>query len=84
MTRFAVTPQHLPYTATKVTANNIVELAQKYDCELYVTDTIVGIDWDADTLVRPGHWIVTDAAGTPIDACDTQELRDNYIIGEEK
>lgn len=54
MTRFEVTPRRLPYMATKVTRDNIVELAQKYSRELYITDTFRGIDWDADTIVGLG------------------------------
>lgn len=84
MTAFAVTPRRLPYTATKVTEDNMVELAQKYSRELYITPSFHGIDWDADTIVGPRDWIITNTAGTPMDVCTTQELRDNYIIGEEK
>lgn len=79
-----VAPKHTPYTATQITEGNIVELAQKHSRELYITPSFRGIDWDADTIVGPRDWIITNTAGTPIDVCTTQELRDNYIIGEEK
>lgn len=79
-----VTPRHLPFTATQITEGNIVELTQIHARELYVTESATCIDWDADTLVGPGDWIVTNTAGTPIDVCTTQELLDNYIIEEEK
>lgn len=79
-----VTPRRLPYTATKVTVDNIVEVAQKYSRNLYSAGSFTGIDWDEESVIGPGDWIVTNAAGTLIGACDTQELVENYIVGEEK
>ena len=74
-----VTPKHTPYTATKVTEDNMVELAQKHSRELYITESATCIDWDADTILGPGDYIVTDAMGAAVDVCDETELHQNYI-----
>lgn len=74
-----VAPKRTPYTATQITADNIVEVAQKYSRELYVTDVATCIDWDADTILGPGDYIVTDAMGAAVDVCDETELHQNYI-----
>lgn len=74
-----VTPKHTPYTATQITEDNIVELAQIHARELYVTESAICIDWDADTLLSPGDYIVTDAMGAAVDVCDETELHQNYI-----
>lgn len=74
-----VTPRRLPFAATKVTEDNIVELAQKYSRELYITPSFRGIDWDADTILGVGDYIVTDAEGAAVDVCDETELHQNYI-----
>lgn len=79
-----VTPKHLPFTATQITADNIVELAQIHARELYVTECAPCIDWDADTLLGVGDYIVTDAMGAAVDVCDETELHQNYTIQETK
>lgn len=74
-----VAPKHTPYTATQITPDNIVELAQIHARELYVTESATCIDWDADTILGPGDYIVTDAMGAAVDVCDETELHQNYI-----
>lgn len=74
-----VTPRRLPFTATQITADNIVELAQIHARELYITESATCIDWDADTILCPGDYIVTDAMGAAVDVCDETELHQNYI-----
>lgn len=78
-----VAPKHTPYTATKVTRDNMVEVAQKYSRELYVTDVATCIDWDADTILGPGDYIVTDADDKLVGVHDGTELYQNYTIEEE-
>lgn len=73
------TPRRLPFTATQITADNIVALAQQYGRELYVTESAPCIDWDADTILGVGDYIVTDAMGAAVDVCDETELHQNYI-----
>lgn len=73
-----VAPRRLPFTATQITADNIVELAQIHARELYVTESAPCIDWDADTLLGVGDYIVTDAEGAAVDVCDETELHQNY------
>lgn len=79
-----VTPRRLPFTATQVTADNIVALAKKHERELYVTDTATCIDWDEDTLLGVGDYIVTDADGKLVGVHDGTELLQNYTIQETK
>lgn len=74
-----VTPRRLPFTATQITADNIVEIAQIHARELYVTESATCIDWDADTILGVGDYIVTDAMGAAVDVCDETELHQNYI-----
>jgi hypothetical protein len=74
-----VAPKHTPYTATQITADNIVELAQIHARELYITESATCLDWDADTILGPGDYIVTDAMGAAVDVCDETELHQNYI-----
>lgn len=78
-----VTLRRLPLTATQITEGNIVELAQIHERELYVTESAPCIDWDADTLLGVGDYIVTDAMGAAVDVCDETELHQNYTIEEE-
>lgn len=74
-----VTPRRLPFTATQITADNMTALAQIHARELYVTESAPCIDWDADTLLGVGDYIVTDAEGAAVDVCDETELHQNYI-----
>lgn len=74
-----VTPRRLPFTATQITADNMRELAQKHERELWATESATCIDWDADTLLGVGDYIVTDAMGAAVDVCDETELHQNYI-----
>lgn len=74
-----VTPRRLPFTATQITEDNIVELAQIHARELYVTESATCIDWDEDTILGVGDYIVTDAMGAAVDVCDETELHQNYI-----
>lgn len=74
-----VTPKHMPYTATQITEDNIVELTQIHARELYATVSATYIDWDEDTILGPGDYIVTDAMGAAVDVCDETELHQNYI-----
>lgn len=78
-----VTPRRLPFTATQITADNMRELAQKHECELYVTESATCIDWDEDTVLGVGDYIVTDADDKLVGAHDGTELYQNYIIEEE-
>lgn len=77
-----VTPRRLPFTATQITADNIVALAQIYARELYVTDTATCIDWDEDTVLGVGDYIVTDADDKLVGVHDGTELLQNYTIEE--
>lgn len=77
-----VTPRRLPFTATQITEGNIVELAQIHERELYVTESATCIDWDADTLLGVGDYIVTDADGKLVGVHDGTELLQNYTIQE--
>lgn len=79
-----VTPRRLPFTATQITANNIVALAQQYGRELYVTESATCIDWDADTVLGVGDYIVTDADDKLVGVHDGTELHQNYTIQETK
>lgn len=79
-----VTPRRLPFTATQITADNMTALAQKHERELYVTESATCIDWDADTILGVGDYIVTDAMGAAVDVCDETELHQNYTIQETK
>lgn len=74
-----VTPKRLPFTATQITADNMTALAQIHERELYVTESATCIDWDEDTILGPGDYIVTDTMGTAVDVCDETELHQNYI-----
>lgn len=74
-----VAPKRTPYTATQITADNIVELAQIHARELYVTESVTCIDWDEDTILGVGDYIVTDADDKLVDVCDETELHQNYI-----
>ena len=78
-----VTPRRLPFTATQITADNIVALAQIHARELYVTDTATCIDWDEDTILGVGDYIVTDADNKLVGVHDGTELLQNYTIEEE-
>ena len=77
-----VTPRRLPFTATQITADNMRELAQKHECELYVTDAATCIDWDEDTVLGVGDYIITDAEDKLVGAHDGIELLQNYTIEE--
>lgn len=79
-----VTPRRLPFTATQITEGNIVELAQIHARELYVTESAPCIDWDADTLLGVGDYIVTDAEDKLVGVHDSTELLQNYTIQETK
>lgn len=79
-----VTPRRLPFTATQITADNIVELAKKHERELYVTESATCIDWDEDTILGVGDYIVTDADGKLVGVHDDTELLQNYTIQETK
>ena len=78
-----VTPRRLPFTATQITADNMAELAKKHERELYVTDTATCIDWDEDTVLGVGDYIVTDAEDKLVGVHDGTGLLQNYIIEEE-
>lgn len=79
-----VTPRRLPFTATQITADNIVALAKKHERELYVTEYATCIDWDEDTILGVGDYIVTDADDKLVGVHDGTELLQNYIIQETK
>lgn len=79
-----VTPRRLPFTATQITADNMRELAQKHERELWVTESATCIDWDEDTILGPGDYIVTDADGKLVGVHDGTELLQNYTIQETK
>ncbi len=78
-----VTPRRLPFTATQITADNMAELAKKHERELYATDANTFIDWDEDTILGVGDYIVTDADDKLVGAHDGTELLRNYTIEEE-
>ena len=78
-----VTPRRLPFTATQITADNIVELAKKHERELYVTESTTCIDWDEDTILGVGDYIVTDADDKLVGIHDGTEIHQNYTIEEE-
>lgn len=77
-----VAPRRLPFTATQITADNIVALAKKHERELYVTESATCIDWDADTVLGVGDYIVTDAEDKLVGVHDGTELHQNYTIEE--
>lgn len=77
-----VTPRRLPFTATQITADNMRELAQKHERELYVTESATCIDWDEDTILGVGDYIVTDADDRLVGVHDSTELHQNYITEE--
>lgn len=77
-----VTPRRLPFTATQITADNMRELAQKHERELWVTESATCIDWDEDTVLGVGDYIVTDADGKLVGVHDGIELLQNYTIQE--
>lgn len=79
-----VTPRRLPFTATQITKGNIVALAKKHERELYVTESATCIDWDEDTVLGVGDYIVTDADGKLVGVHDGTELLQNYTIQETK
>ncbi len=79
-----VTPRRLPFTATQITADNMRELAKKHERELYVTESATCIDWDEDTVLGVGDYIVTDADGKLVGVHDGTELLQNYTIQETK
>lgn len=79
-----VTPRRLPFTATQITADNMRELAQKHERELWATESATYIDWDEDTILGVGDYIVTDADGKLVGAHDGTELLQNYTIQETK
>lgn len=79
-----VTPRRLPFTATQITEDNIVELAQIHARELYITESATCIDWDEDTVLGVGDYIVTDADGKLVGVHDGTELLQNYTIQETK
>lgn len=66
-----VSPKAGELLAVRITEDNLREL--------YITPSFRGIDWDADTIVGPGDYIVTDAMGAAVDVCDETELHQNYI-----
>lgn len=78
-----VAPRRLPFTATQITADNIVALAKKHERELYVTESATCIDWDEDTILGVGDYIVTDADDKLVGVHDGTELYQNYTIEEE-
>lgn len=78
-----VTPRRLPFTATQITADNMRELAQKHERELWVTESATCIDWDEDTVLGVGDYIVTDADDKLVGVHDSMELLQNYTIEEE-
>lgn len=78
-----VTPRRLPFTATQITADNIVALAKKHERELYFTESATCIDWDEDTVLGVGDYIVTDADDKLVGVHDGTELYQNYTIEEE-
>ena len=59
------------------------ELAQKHERELYVTESATCIDWDEDTILGVGDYIVTDADDKLVGVHDGTELYQNYTIEEE-
>ena len=61
----------------------MAELAKKHERELYATDANTFIDWDEDTILGVGDYIVTDADDKLVGAHDGTELLQNYTIGEE-
>lgn len=79
-----VTPRRLPFTATQITADNIVALAKKHERELWATESATCIDWDEDTILGVGDYIVTDADGKLVGVHDGTELLQNYTIQETK
>lgn len=79
-----VTPRRLPFTATQITADNMAELAKKHERELYATDANTCIDWDEDTILGVGDYIVTDADDRLVGVHDGTELLQNYTIQETK
>lgn len=78
-----VAPRRLPFTATQITADNMRELAQKHERELLATESATCIDWDEDTILGVGDYIVTDAEDKLVGVHDGIELLQNYTIGEE-
>ena len=76
-----VAPKHTPYTATRVTADNMTALAKKHERELYVTESDTFIDWDEDTVLGVGDYIVTDADDRLVGVHDGTEILQNYTIG---
>ena len=79
-----VTPRRLPFTATQITADNMRELTQKHERELWATDADTFIDWDEDTILGVGDYIVTDADDRLVGVHDGTELLQNYTIQETK
>lgn len=79
-----VTPRRLPFTATQITADNMTALAQKHERELWATDADTFIDWDEDTVLGVGDYIVTDAEDKLVGVHDGTELLQNYTIQETK
>lgn len=77
-----VTPRRPPFTATQITADNMRELAQKHERELWATDSTTSVKWDADTILSVGDYIVTNTMGRVVDVCDNLELLQNYTIEE--
>lgn len=55
---------------------------QKTRARLYVTESATCIDWDEDTILGVGDYIVTDADGRLVGVHDGTELLQNYIIQE--
>lgn len=78
-----VAPRRLPFTATQITADNMAELAKKHERGLYVTESATCIDWDEDTILGVGDYIVTDADDKLVGVHDGTELYQNYTIEEE-
>lgn len=65
--------------AGEITADNIVALAKKHERELWATDADTFIDWDEDTVLGVGDYIVTDAEDKLVGVHDGTELLQNYI-----
>lgn len=79
-----ITPRRLPFTATQITADNMTALAKKHERGLYVTESATCIDWDEDTILGVGDYIVTDADDKLVGVHDDTELLQNYTIEETK